>query len=116
MNKIKLLCAVLLGLALVTGCKTTPSKVIAASAVTVDKAMQAWAVYVVDGHATDAQRFKVRELQSKYYAAEDAMLIANAMYEKMGIAPTWQDAARELIAAENTLVEFITSVTGKAKP
>lgn len=116
MKKLKTLSLVMLGVALLTGCRTTPSKVIATSATTVDKAMKAWAVYVVDGHATDAQRQKVRELQASYYAAEDSLLIANAMYEKLGTAPTWQEAAQQLINAETELVGFITALTGKAKP
>jgi len=102
--------------AFLTGCQSTPTKLIAATSATVDGAMKAWAIYVVDGHATEAQRVRVRELQARYYLAEDSMLVAYSVYSHTGVVEDWQEAAKLLIESEAALVNFIASITGKATP
>ena len=94
------------------GC-STPSKFIAASSTTVDHAMKAWAVYVVDGHATPEQEAKVKKAQKSYYAAEDLALAAIAGVEAGGDKTAWLKARDLMLANQKTLIDMINTFTHK---
>lgn len=98
--------------ALLAGC-TTPGKIIASSSITADKAMQSWSVYVVDGKATLEQQAKVKELQARYYAAEDAALDAYLVFVKTDDESAWLKARVYLNEQRENLVKLITVLTGE---
>jgi hypothetical protein len=97
---------------LTNGCKST-GNLIATSFTTVDHAMQAWAVYVVDGKATMTQELAVREAKLKYDVAEDT---AVAAYVKLasGDKVTWAIARDHLIQQRENLLNLLSVLTGKA--
>jgi len=107
MRKLVFILIVFVGL--LTGCKTTPGKIIASSSTTVDHAMKAWAVFVVDGHATAAQEATVKSLKEKYDAAEDAAVEANARLDP----PSWAAAKQYLLEQQTNLIQMVTMFTGK---
>jgi hypothetical protein len=109
---LKLLIGCIVPLALLTGC-STPGKVIATSSSTVEHALKMFAVYSVDGHATEAQREQVKRLQADYYAAEDVALAAYAEFSKSGEKLTWEKARDFMWAQENALIALIEGFTGK---
>lgn len=94
------------------GCQTA-GKVIATSSTTVDHAMQAWAVYVVDGHATPAQENQVRILKNNYDQAEDIAVAAYAVYSETGDKTQWERAKELLLKKQTQLVNLVSSLTGK---
>jgi predicted lipid-binding transport protein (Tim44 family) len=96
-------------MAVVTGCGTTPGKVIASASTSVDHAMQGWMVYVVDGHATPAQEQAVRAAHLDYLAAEDAALAAYAGFAATGEASAWQRARDFLNGQQQALLALISS-------
>lgn len=96
------------------GCSSTPAKLIATSSSTVDHAMKAWAVYVVDGKASAAQEAMVRDAKAKYDAAEDAAVKAYVSYTKSGDKLTWAVANDLLTKNKESLLNLITLLTGKA--
>ena len=96
-----------------TGCATT-GKLIATSSTTVDHAMQAWAVYVVDGKASKVQEDRVRVAKEKYDAAEDAAVEAYATFSAGGSKSSWTVAQEYLKQSQSSLISLITMFTGKA--
>lgn len=100
-------------ISLLAGC-TTPGKLIASSSSTVDHAMQAWAIYVVDGKATIAQENMVRAYKIKYDAAEDAAVEANLKFATTGDKAAWKLAKEYLTEQKDNLINLVSSLTGKA--
>lgn len=105
-----LTCAIV---ALLTGGCSTTGKLIATSTTTVDHAMQAWAVYVVDNQSTLEQENKVRELKAKYDLAEDVVLDAYGESVKTGNKTTLQIAKNALATAQRNLVAAVELFTNK---
>ena len=97
---------------LLVGC-STPSKFVASSSTTVDHAMKAWAVYVVDGLATPKQIQQVKKAQQDYYAAEDLALAAIAGVEVGGDKTAWLKARDLMLANQQTLIDLINTFTHK---
>jgi transcriptional regulator GlxA family with amidase domain len=97
---------------LISGCSTT-GKVIATSSTTVDHAMQAWAVYVVDGKASMAQEQAVRAAKEKYDAAEDAAVEAYIQFSKDDYRPAWEKARDYLTSQAEALTALIQQFTGE---
>lgn len=94
-----------------TACTTT-SKLIVASNITVDHAMQAWAVHVVDGKATPAQEDAVRQAKLKYDAAEDALVEANIKFAQTDKSAV--KLAREYLKEQReALIVLIQHLIGK---
>ncbi len=99
-------------LSLLAGC-ATPGKLIASSSTTVDHAMRAWAVWVVDGKATPEQELRVRALKAKYDAAEDAAVQANIAFAS-GDKTRWAAAKAFLIEQQQALLSLVSTLTGRA--
>lgn len=97
---------------LLTSCVNV-GRVIATNSTTVDHAMKAWSVYVVDGHATPEQEAKVKEAQLAYYAAEDLALDAYRTYHKTGDKTVYVIAAERLQAQSQNLVTLIQFLSKK---
>ena len=108
----KLLLFSILIVGLLAGC-ATPGKIIASSSTTVDHAMKAWAVWVVDGHATPEQETKVRALKLKYDSAEDAAVQANIAFAS-GDKTRWAAAKAFLMEQQQALLSLVSTLTGKA--
>ena len=102
----------LISLVLIVGC-STPSKLIATSSTTVDHAMKAWAVYVVDGHATLKQKQQVDKAQADYYAAEDLAIAANLGFKDSADKKAWLKARDLMLANQQALIDLITTFTHK---
>lgn len=96
---------------LLAGCATS-GKLIATSSTSVDHAMQAWAVYVVDGRATVAQEASVRVLKEKYDLSEDAAVAAFASFTQTGDKTAWQQASAYLQTNEANLISLIYLISG----
>lgn len=101
-------CILILGAA----CQTT-GKLIATSSATVDAAMQTWAVYVVDGHATAQQETQVRSIKSKYDAAEDAAVEAYTAFSLTGDKTRWQQARDFMLEQQRALIALVEQFTGR---
>lgn len=108
----KLLTLTLFVCLLLTGCQNV-GKVIASSSTTVDHALKAWSVYVVDGHATDAQSAEVEKYQKSYYVAEDLALDAYRQSVKTGDKEAYKIALDTLKASEQSLIAVIQTFTKK---
>lgn len=109
--KILLLFSILI-ISLLAGC-STPGKLIASSSTTVDHAMKAWAVWVVDGKATPDQEAQVRAFKIKYDAAEDAAVKANIAFAS-GDKASWAAAKAYLVEQQQALLNLVSTLTGKA--
>ena len=95
---------------LLAGCQT-PGKYIATSSTTVDHAMQAWAVYVVDGHATPEQELAVRKVKTLHEIAEDAAVLAYTDFKITGDKTVWLKARDVLRLNQANLLAIIASFT-----
>jgi hypothetical protein len=92
------------------GCATqdVPGRTLATAAVTVDKAMQAWAIYVVQGHATASDEAAVRKAYSRYQLS---MALAESLYrEAQQDGPALDKAIAALIAAKADLINLVTAL------
>lgn len=80
------------------GCATT-GKMVASTSSTVEHAMQMWAVFVVDGHATPTQEARVKRALEDYYAAEDLVISAMKKGDPLTLetAKQWLKENRDLL-------------------
>lgn len=120
----KLLLPLLLAAAVLTGCNGTPARVayntVAAPAITVDHAMNAWGDYVAKYQPSADVEQKVKYLYEKYQAAEQVAIDAAQTYATVAGSTNAPDVAQALAAkqqAENLagqdltdLVNFLQSV------
>lgn len=97
---------------LLAGCSTT-GKLIATSSTTVDHAMRAWAVHVVDGKASAAQEETVKAAKLKYDAAEDQAVAAYTTFTDTGNVAVWKAAKVYLLQQQQNLINLIEQFTGK---
>ncbi len=109
----QILFTILLGCFLWSGCQTTPGKYISSSSTTVNHAMQAWAVYVVDGRATPEQEAAVRAAKDNYDVAEDVAVIAYAQSQSTGDQSRWIIYRDLLSQHQAELIQLVTLFTGK---
>ncbi len=108
----KLLITIAFCATVLLGC-STPGKYIAASSTTVEHAMQAWAVFVVDGHATPEQELAVRQLKTRYDTAEDAAVSAYVDMNQTGDKTAWLIARDLLKANQANLLALVTAFTNR---
>lgn len=94
------------------GCQTA-GKTLAATAVTVDSAMRAWAIYVVDGHATPEQENKVRDVYHKYQLAMQASRDAYSAAAVLKDESIYKRTYVGLNAAKEDIVALIKEFTTK---
>lgn len=95
------------------GCAST-GKLIATGSTTVDHAMQAWAVFVVDGKASVEQEEVVRSYKNRYYIAEDSAVLALVDYEQHpGDKTNLETAINVLKIHKQNLIKLVESFTGK---
>jgi ABC-type phosphate/phosphonate transport system ATPase subunit len=99
---------------LCVGCQTT-GKLIATTSTSVDHAMRAWAVYEVDGKATEAQKSQVRYFKQQYDLAEDAAVAAFVVMSETGDKSSWLTAKEYLYKNQQNLINLVTLITGKAQ-
>lgn len=114
-NKLPLLMAVSLALAVGPGCQTsnTPGRILASTAVTVDAGMQGWAQWVKTGQATDGDQAKVRAAYEKYQAAFGLALMAYEAATGETDQSGWERASAALRASQTELLALIESLSGK---
>jgi heat shock protein HslJ len=99
---------------LLSGC-ASPGKYIVTTSIAVDHAMQGWAVYVVDGHATINDELTVMAAHERYIATEDAVLEAWLAFQKSGDKLTWIEARDALLRYQLDLLMLVDQLT-KEKP
>ena len=103
---------------LMVGCASltsTAGRLVSTTAVTVDGAMQGWAMWVAEGQSTAEQGIQVRQAYVKYQAS---MKVAKAAYGTLvlnGDKSAWDQAAVVLQANEAALLALTKSfMTGGA--
>lgn len=97
------------------GCANT-GKILVSASTTVDHAMQAWAVYVVDGKAKPQDEAVVRKAFDSYKAAESIALSAYLESEKTGDKTAFEKARDVLLREQVALLALVTQLQRKAKP
>jgi heat shock protein HslJ len=102
--------AIWAAVALLSGC-ASPGKYIVTTSIAVDHAMQAWAVYVVDGHASINDELTVMAAHQRYIAAEDAVLEAWLAFQKSGDKLTWIEARDTLLRRQADLLMLVDKLT-----
>ena len=100
--------------ALLSGC-ASPGKYIVTTSIATDHAMQAWAVWVVDGHATINDELTVMAAHERYLAAEDAVLEAWLAWQKTGDKLTWIEARDALLRRQSDLLMLVDKLTKEKK-
>lgn len=99
-------------MALLVGCATmttTAGKLLSSTAITVDGAMQGWAMWVAEGQATMEQGVQVKQAYVKYQAS---MKVAKAAYGTLvlnGDKSAWDQASAVLQANETALLGLTKS-------
>jgi hypothetical protein len=91
--------------------QTTAGKLLASTATTVDGAMQGWAIWVAQGHATAQQEAQVRSAYGQYQASMSIALGAyNAMVQS-GDQSVWLTASQILASNGAAVVALVQSFT-----
>ena len=105
-------------LALLVGCATmttTAGRLLSTTALTVDGAMQGWAMWVAEGQASVEQGVQVKTAYVKYQASMKVAKSAYATLVLNGDKSAWEQAALVLQANEAALLTLTKSfMTGGA--
>jgi hypothetical protein len=91
--------------------QTSAGKLLASTATTVDGAMQGWAIWVAQGHATAQQEAQVKTAYGQYQAS---MAIALGAYNAMvqsGDQSVWLTASQILASNGAAIVALVQSFT-----
>lgn len=101
-----------------SGCSTTNAggRLLAATAQTVDGAMQGWGYWVAAGHATPEGEARVRHAYQVYQHAEAAAEAAYLVAVRTGDPDPWTKAKVALQKSARELVRLVEDISAPAKP
>jgi hypothetical protein len=84
-------------------------RLLASTAQTVDATMKGWAIWVVDGNASEYAEARVKGAYGRYQLAMDAAKAAYLAWHKTGEKDTWEQASATLKASRDSLLKLIES-------